>query len=406
MRYTVSLAAALLLAALPGLATAGPQAGESSTTAESYEDISRETLQGPPTLPVPTEDGGPSVLRLQILLDRARFSPGVMDGYWGSNTERAVRFFQQARGMEPTGKADRATWEALRKDPGQDRQFLQKLTVSQDDLKGPFVKISESPYEQKDLECLCYESPVERIAERSHTTRELLKKLNPDVDLDNLQAGTTLWVPNVPEILPQEPWRPTSGPAKAAKEDAPKQDAPKQGTSKGAGASSEGPGRGEQAKGRRNAPPIPDEDGLGRPGSGSPVKQIVISKSGFYLHALDEQGKLLFHLPSTLGSEYDPSPEGDFKVTGIHRHPEFNYQPKLFADVPDTEPNALLPPGQNSPVGVVWMQLSKENYGIHGTAEPQTIGHTSSHGCVRLTNWDAWFLANQIEPGVPVEFVK
>jgi hypothetical protein len=402
MRYAVSLAAAVLLAAaLPGVVTAGPQAGESSTAAETYEDISREALQGPPTLPVPTEDGGPSVLRLQILLDRARFSPGVMDGYWGSNTERAVRFFQQARGMEATGKADRATWEALRSDPGQDRPFLQQHTVSQDDLKGPFVKIPESPYEKKDLECLCYESPAEMLAERSHTTRELLKKLNPDVDLDNLQAGTALWLPDVPELLPREPWRPTSDKAKASKEEAPKEGAPKD-----AEASSEGPGQGEQAKGRRNAPPMPDEEGRARPGSGSPVKKIVISRSGFYLHALDEQGKVLFHLPSTLGSEYDPSPEGDFKVTGIHRNPEFHYQPKLFADVSDAEPNALLPPGQNSPVGVVWMQLSKENYGIHGTAEPETIGHTSSHGCVRLTNWDAWFLADQIEPGVPVEFVE
>jgi lipoprotein-anchoring transpeptidase ErfK/SrfK len=134
------------------------------------------------------------------------------------------------------------------------------------------------------------------------------------------------------------------------------------------------------------------------------VARIRVSKDGFYLHALDESGRILYHFPTTVGAGYDPSPSGDFRVTGVAYDPDFHYQPKLFADVPDTDEDALLPPGPNSPVGLVWMQLSKDNYGIHGTAEPATIGYGTSHGCVRLTNWDALFLANRTARETPVEF--
>lgn len=67
--------------------------------------------------------------------------------------------------------------------------------------------------------------------------------------------------------------------------------------------------------------------------------------------------------------------------------PTFHYQPTLFAEVPDENPEALLQPGPNSPVGVVWMALSKKHYGLHGTSDSESIGYASSHGCIRLTNW-------------------
>jgi lipoprotein-anchoring transpeptidase ErfK/SrfK len=119
---------------------------------------------------------------------------------------------------------------------------------------------------------------------------------------------------------------------------------------------------------------------------------------------VDASGNVLAHFPSTLGEGYDPSPTGDFHVTGIATDPTFNYQPSLMAEVPDTRPTAKLKPGPNSPVGTVWMALSKPHYGIHGTPAPETIGYANSHGCVRLTNWDAERLASLVKAGTPVQF--
>ena len=102
---------------------------------------------------------------------------------------------------------------------------------------------------------------------------------------------------------------------------------------------------------------------------------------------------------------YDPSPDGNWEVTAVARNPTFRYDPTLFSDVPDSKPKARLPPGPNSPVGTVWIALSKEHVGIHGTPSPETIGLASSHGCVRLTNWDAEKLADAVSPHIPVEFV-
>ncbi|HYO15756.1 MAG TPA: L,D-transpeptidase [Thermoanaerobaculia bacterium] len=356
-----------------------------SAGGESFEAISPAALQGPPTLPVPQEGGGPSALRVQILLDRARFSPGILDGQWGKNTEKAVYWFQHARGLEATGEVDRATWSALRSAPGQERPFLKQTRVTPEDLKGPFVPIPEDVYAQAKLDCLCYASPLEQIAERSHSTTDLLRQLNPGVDLENLTAGTTLWVPDVPAVIPPDLSLLTRGSGSAGTDgQTPEASRPAGGQTR--------PGQAGQA-------------GRAVPRVAGQVERLVISKRGFYLHALDGQGNILFHFPSTLGSDYDPSPGGEHKLTLIKRFPDFHYQPELFHEVPDTEEDAFLPPGPNSPVGLVWMQLSKPNYGIHGTAVPDTIGYTSSHGCIRLTNWDALFLADHVRPGVQVEFV-
>lgn len=326
--------------------------------AESFETISAQSLQAAPTLPVPEEGGGSTALRVQILLDRARFSPGILDGYWGKNSAKAIYWFQEAKGLNLTGQVDRATWDALSRAAGPQRPFLRQITLTAEDVQGPFTPIPEDVYAQAELDCLCYASPLERIAERTHSSVELLQQLNPQADLENLTQGATLWVPDVPPIIPGQ------------------------------------------------AGTAPSQAPSGQPALAGRIERIVISKKGFYLHAVDGQGNILFHLPSTLGSDYDPSPGGEHKVTLVKRDPDFHYQPKLFHEVPDTDKEAFLPAGPNSPVGLVWMQLSKPNYGIHGTAVPETIGYTSSHGCIRLTNWDALFLADQIQPGVEVEFVE
>jgi lipoprotein-anchoring transpeptidase ErfK/SrfK len=108
--------------------------------------------------------------------------------------------------------------------------------------------------------------------------------------------------------------------------------------------------------------------------------------------------------PVTSGSEHDPLPIGQWKVTSINWMPPFNYNPDLFWDADPSHTKAQINPGPNNPVGVTWVDIDKEHYGIHGTPEPSKIGHTESHGCVRLTNWDAARLAALVAPGTPVTF--
>jgi len=134
--------------------------------------------------------------------------------------------------------------------------------------------------------------------------------------------------------------------------------------------------------------------------------KIHVAKNGRYLHALAADGSIVFHFPTTVGSEYDPSPSGIYRVSGVQWHPVFHYDPSLYSDVPDSRPRATLPPGPNSPVGIVWIATTKEHVGIHGTPLPHTIGLASSHGCVRLANWDAARLAAAVRPGVTIEFVN
>ena len=136
----------------------------------------------------------------------------------------------------------------------------------------------------------------------------------------------------------------------------------------------------------------------------APAVTVVVSRSASTLTVKDETGDVIFHAPVTSGSEHDPLPIGRWSVTAITKNPVFNYNPDLFWDANPTHAKAKIPAGPNNPVGVVWIDLNKEHYGIHGTPEPGRIGHSSSHGCVRLTNWDATRLAAMVQKGTTVIF--
>lgn len=316
--------------------------GMAVTNPEKWEMITTEQMNtGAAFLPLGGDVGGPSVYRVQILLDRALFSPGMMDGHWGKNTAKAVYFFQQRERLRTTGRVDSATYNKLAEAAGRPEQLVVPRTLTAEDVKGPFIELPDSIYDQAKLDCTCFESLTEKLSENFHTTPELLAKLNPGVNLDGLQAGQTVNVPNVRD---------------------------------------------------------PDARVQGQ------VAELAVSGRGSYLHALDANGRILYHFPSTLGGTYEPSPQGEFTVTRVTKNPWWHFQPALLEKVPDNRPDARIPPGPNNRVGAVWMSLSAPHYGIHGTNTPETIGYATSAGCVRLTNWDALFLADRIAKNTPVRF--
>jgi len=219
---------------------------------------------------------------------------------------------------------------------------LTEYTITPEDERGPFVdSIPKEFLDQAKLKALSYTSPLEELGEKFHSSADLLKRLNKDA---SWKAGEKIQVPNID--LKQ-----SFAPAKAAK--------------------------------------------------GS---KIVVTVTTSNLRLIDPNGNLLFYAPVTAGSQMDPLPLGTWKVVGVGRNPKFHYNPDLFWDAKATDTKATLPAGPNNPVGVVWIDLDAPHYGLHGTPEPSKIGYTESHGCVRLTNWDALRLANLVAPGTPVVF--
>src|SRR5690606_32346455 len=134
------------------------------------------------------------------------------------------------------------------------------------------------------------------------------------------------------------------------------------------------------------------------------VARIVVDKNERSLRAFDADGRLVAFYPATIGSSERPAPSGTLRVEGVARAPDYTYDPaKLSYDRGDEK--VVVPAGPNNPVGSVWIELSRDSYGIHGSPDPSKIAKTASNGCVRLTNWDAEQLAAAVKPGVEVRFI-
>lgn len=309
--------------------------------------VARINTAAPPAAPpvadptVVNAPPDPFALRAEALLARARFSPGVADGLFGTNFKHAIAAYQSARDLPVSGAIDAQTWQRLLAEPTSAQPATHEYTITAADVGGPFapdvgedfVKQAALPFGPQ------FTNPTEALAERFHMSQDLLRAINPGANL--AAAGTRIIVVD-------------DQPAPFAKGD---------------------------------------------------VARIDVTKSDASVQAFDQTGKPIAFYPATVGSTERPSPSGIHKVNGVATNPTYTYDPAKLKWGPRHAGKLIIKSGPNNPVGLVWIDLNAPSYGIHGTPDPDKIGKTASHGCVRLTNWDAQALGAGVKPGVVVRFI-
>lgn len=392
MRSAPLLIVVPFLLALDACDGSGSQSGTqpadapaATQTAPAPDGLAARDLQPGTALPADLADDRPRpVMQAQVVLDRLGFTPGVVDGKEGLSTRNALLGFQEANGLDLTGKLDAPTKARL-------AQFdnipaTRVVTIPAEFAAGPFVAIPDKVEDQARLPAMGYTSLDEKLAERFHTTVETLQALNPG----GLPAGAPGGASSAAASPAPSPIGATAQPALFR-----------------AGQQIRVPNVGADAMDERAVSDAKWRETLAMLGVGTTqpkAARIVVSKSKGTLKVYDAGNKLVGMFTATMGSTHDPLPLGEWKILGVSHNPPFHYNPELFWDVADSKDKQLLPPGPNGPVGVAWIDLSKEHYGIHGTPEPQTIGRAQSHGCVRLTNWDVARLAQMVSTSTQVLF--
>lgn len=296
--------------------------------------------ESPPAGETPTEATAPQgaefdagMVRIQVLLDRAHFSPGVIDGYDGGNVRKAVSAYQEANNLTVNGLADDALLTRL--EQADSSPALVAYTITADDVRGPFVDVPSDLEAMSRLDRVGYESAEEAIAEKFHMDDDLLRTLNPGADFT--QAGTEIVVANAGGELDTQ------------------------------------------------------------------VASVEVDVAEGAVRAFDASNRLVAYYPATIGSGDAPAPIGEHTVRGVAFDPTYRYDPARLPTFGRRNHGAVdIAAGPNNPVGAVWIALSAETYGIHGAPNPSQVSKTQSHGCIRLTNWDAVELGRAVRPGVPV----
>ena len=330
----------------------------------------------------PGNPGSPingDIFHAQVLLDIAGFPTGVIDGKKGMVFQQALRGFQQSRGLNVTGELDGQTRAALLQDK---RPSTRMLQLTEQDVGGPFIyPFPEEAEQQAKLGGLHYRNMLERLAERFHTTPRTIVALNGPDKL--IGQGQVLRLPNV---LP------------ASREFGQTVD------DKQAQLLNQFNVNAEQAQG--DFVVVDKSDGVMRVYAGEPPKGEFSTnqRAGPAPRVPVDAAKLVAQFPVTMGSKQYPLPIGRWKATTYAFMPPFHYQPALLVGKDKSEEEQMLPPGPNGPVGVAWLDLTKEHYGIHGTDEPSTIGRAESSGCIRLANWDVIRLSRMLKPGFTAIF--
>lgn len=318
------------------------------------------------------------VMQAQVVLERLGFASGVIDGKESAALANAVKGFQESRNIPVTGKLDDATRKALAQWASIPATRI--VTIPQEWGQIAFAELPESPADQAKLSSLAYESLAEKLAERFHTTPEVLAQLNPGgrpAGAVSDGAASPAATPQAVAFAPGQQIRvPNTG---ADSIDASKID---------------------------NDSWLETLRSLGVGTQQPEAARLVVDESEGWLKAYDAGGKLVAMFSVTTGSRHDPLPIGDWGIKGKAYNPPYSYDPALLRGAPASNGKHQLPPGPNSPVGVVWIDLTKDHYGIHGTPSPDTIGTAESNGCVRLTNWDAARLAQMVSGSTKVEFRK
>ena len=281
----------------------------------------------------PSPDPDPAIVRLQVLLDRAGASPGVIDGLYGENVGKAVAGFEAMNKLPEDGKLDPEVISRLEAGP----PIVESYVIAKEDAAGLVDRIPEDYGEKAKMANMGYTSVEEKLAERFHMDIDLMKAFNPGADF---APGKTIQVV-------------ATGSAREGK-----------------------------------------------------VKRIEVNGKAGQVLAYDAHGLLLAAYPATVGSEDNPSPSGTHKVKGVARMPVYRYDPKVNFKQGKNNKVLTIPKGPNGPVGSIWIDLTEPTYGIHGTPDPELIDKVGSHGCVRLTNWDAEELGGMVKPGVMVKFVE
>jgi lipoprotein-anchoring transpeptidase ErfK/SrfK len=342
----------------------GAGTAHAQLAAKKGEPVTADTLNAAQMTPAKGAEMNAGILKAQVLLDRAGFSPGAIDARNGENFRKALIVFQQANGLPASGALDEPTWTKLtenKSDP-----VVTTYTIAAGDLKGPFVKDIPKDYRKMaKLKHLGYRGPREALAEKFHMDEELLATLNPKVSLE--KTGASILVANVRPLAEASDKKPAEKPAKRKLR---KEASVREKSSKG---------------------------GLPK------VAKLVVDKAEASVRAFGADGKLLAYYPASVGSSEKPAPTGEFKVASVALNPTYRYNPEFAFRGQKADKPVDIRPGPNNPVGAVWIALTAKTYGIHGTPNPDKVSKTESHGCIRLTNWDALALSGMVGKDTVVE---